>query len=1448
MPRQYLAFNERDPDVNDDVSSGWYPTSIWYNGIDNLYFICLGNDPGSAIWRQIAIADEDGQIPLSMLAYASGGGGGGGNITVGSSVILGGTTSRVLYDNAGVVGQYAISGTGSVAMTTSPTFVTPALGTPTSGNFSTGTFSWPTFNQNTTGNAATVTVAATGDDGEHYVGLFDVASGNLVPQTTSGLIFDTKSGTLTLDRISLGADVSLNAGGTGQVAAPYGSFTDLYVDNDVTVNGDLIVNGDTISINTSSLEVEDSLIELAVGNTANSLDIGFYGNYQTASTPLYTGIFWDASTLKYRLFTGLESEPTTTVNTAGTGYAVGTLVGNIEGTVNGVTLAGTGTLNISTGGTLGTAAFTAATAYQPVAANLTSWALITRASGFDTFAATPSSAKLASLVTDETGSGALVFGTSPTLRDPVLTNAVAGTITLAVDLSLDFGVDYTLTLAPSGNYSLSVVGNTIISGTNSGDQTDISGNAATATALKTARAIYGNNFDGTAPLTGIIASTYGGTGNGFFKVAGPAGTEKTFTFPNASATVLTSDTPVTVAQGGTGITSGTKGGITYFSDTAAIGSSGLLDLNNIVLGGGVASSPFAVNGISTDGTSLLRLGESGISAGSLRFDNATSGKITIAPPTGALGTVALTLPITSGTFYVSGGTDVAVADGGTGRSTGTTAYALIATGTTATGAQQTLASAATTEILVGGGASALPVWTTASGSGAPLRGTGPTFTGATGQFTNTGLTILDTNASHSVAVVVGTNITANRNWTLAWPDAATMFTLAGSTTITTAAASVLDDTTTDAMLTTLGGATYTGNGGLVRLRTPSFIQRPNFDPDGLRIQGLGGVDVGYTLLINATEDTDASLTLNLGSTDRLLNVYGDATLDQDVSVSGNPTFAGLTVLSTISGSVDGNAGYAGSAGSASYASSAGTAGTCSGNAATASALFTTRSIGGSNFNGTGDVTSFPAPGPIGGTTPAAGTFTTLVAGSTTSLLLGTAGSAVGNIGFRNATSGTATLAPPTGALGTYTITLPNAASTLPIFGQQLTFTGPTAARTVTFPDAAFTVARTDAANTFTGTQTFASTTTLLLGTAGSAVGNIGFRNATSGTATLAPPTGALGTYTVTLPNAASTLPVYTQQITYAGPTAARTVTYPDAAFTAARIDAAQTFVGVHTFTGGLISRLNGFTNNSVIGSGSTGGNAGNVYGDNGSAGTASNAIGNSTVAGNQAVAIGHAASANGIGRIAIGYLSSSGMDNAICIGRNTTANYGVVIGYRINDLALGDTALGGRMDASAGSCRTLFYANNLFANERIAGCVISNFDVTTDSVREGSLTFQTWYSSSNTAQDGIKIRSGSSGATVTIAGVVFSPSGSPSIPLGSGLKITEGSNATMGVATLVGGTVTVSTTKVTASSRIFLTGNSDGGTPGWLRVSARTAATSFTITSSSGTDTGTVAWIIMEPA
>jgi hypothetical protein len=81
-----------------------------------------------------------------------------------------------------------------------------------------------------------------------------------------------------------------------------------------------------------------------------------------------------------------------------------------------------------------------------------------------------------------------------------------------------------------------------------------------------------------------------------------------------------------------------------------------------------------------------------------------------------------------------------------------------------------------------------------------------------------------------------------------------------------------------------------------------------------------------------------------------------------------------------------------------------------------------------------------------------------------------------------------------------------------------------------------------------------------------------------------------------------------------------------------------------------------------------------------------------------------------------------------------------------------------------------------------------------------------------------------------------------------GLRVHEAANSKQGITSaMTGGTITVSNTSVTANSRIFLTAQNTGGTPGALRVSARTPGTSFTITSSSGSDTSTVAYQIFEP-
>lgn len=108
-----------------------------------------------------------------------------------------------------------------------------------------------------------------------------------------------------------------------------------------------------------------------------------------------------------------------------------------------------------------------------------------------------------------TGTGGLVRLSNPIFGGLVtsgsngikIVNAVGGSVTHTTGNSLDFGLDYTIAWEPSGDYTITVAGNTTIAGFNSGDQTDISGNAGTSTALQNPVTIGGSSFDGTGNVT-----------------------------------------------------------------------------------------------------------------------------------------------------------------------------------------------------------------------------------------------------------------------------------------------------------------------------------------------------------------------------------------------------------------------------------------------------------------------------------------------------------------------------------------------------------------------------------------------------------------------------------------------------------------------------------------------------------------------------------------------------------------------------------------------------------------------------------------------------------------------------------------------------------------------------------------------------------------------------------
>ena len=77
------------------------------------------------------------------------------------------------------------------------------------------------------------------------------------------------------------------------------------------------------------------------------------------------------------------------------------------------------------------------------------------------------------------------------------------------------------------------------------------------------------------------------------------------------------------------------------------------------------------------------------------------------------------------------------------------------------------------------------------------------------------------------------------------------------------------------------------------------------------------------------------------------------------------------------------------------------------------------------------------------------------------------------------------------------------------------------------------------------------------------------------------------------------------------------------------------------------------------------------------------------------------------------------------------------------------------------------------------------------------------------------------------------------------ITVPEGSNAYMGTVAVNGtNPITVATTALSANSRIFMTINVPGGTPGSPYVFSQSAATNFVI-KSQASDTSTVAWLII---
>lgn len=95
----------------------------------------------------------------------------------------------------------------------------------------------------------------------------------------------------------------------------------------------------------------------------------------------------------------------------------------------------------------------------------------------------------------------------------------------------------------------------------------------------------------TTHVSGILPAANGGTANGFTAFSGPTTSTKTFALPDASATILTTNTVVTPAQGGTGIASYAAGDIIYASGTTTLAKLADVATGNALISGGVGVAP-----------------------------------------------------------------------------------------------------------------------------------------------------------------------------------------------------------------------------------------------------------------------------------------------------------------------------------------------------------------------------------------------------------------------------------------------------------------------------------------------------------------------------------------------------------------------------------------------------------------------------------------------------------------------------------------------------------------------------------------------------------------------------------------------------------------------------------------------------------------------------------------